>query len=234
MTKTVQNVLMSGKSSFKIEVPHQLIESGAKRSKKPLLIYLHGYGQNIEDFQKQCELLLDIEAYHLFIQGPYPIYDRTGKKNVSEWGRAWYLYDGNRGQFIKSLEVTSEFIQEIVDRLINVIDVSRIGIVGYSMGGYLAGYFALTRWKHINDLAVCGARIKTEVLNGHWEKIKHLNIVAIHGEQDQSVHFTPQQEEIDRLKSQDINAEMVLLKEKHIFSEEYVKSLNEWLKKMGY
>lgn len=234
MTKTVQNVLMSGKSSFKIEVPHQLIESGAKGSKKPLLIYLHGYGQNIEDFKKQCESLLEIEAFHLFIQGPYPIYDRSRKKNVSEWGRAWYLYDGNRGQFIKSLEVTSEFIQEIVDRLINVIDVSRIGIVGYSMGGYLAGYFALTRWKHVNDLAVCGARIKTEVLNDQWENIHHLNIVALHGEHDQSVQFKPQKEEINRLKTNGVKAEMILLDENHAFTEGYANQIKDWLKKIGY
>ncbi|MEX2411884.1 MAG: hypothetical protein WD607_11060, partial [Candidatus Paceibacterota bacterium] len=116
--KKERDLLASGKRSFKIEVPYQLIESGKKGEKKPLILYLHGYGENIKTFQEKCGRFLDINAYHLFIQGPYPIYDQSRKKTVSNWGRSWYLYDGNRKQFIKSLEITSEFIQEVIDNLI--------------------------------------------------------------------------------------------------------------------
>jgi len=228
-----REVLVSGKTSFKVEVPYTLIETGEK-GKKPLIIYLHGFGENIDLFKKRCDSLLNLKAYHLFIQGPYPIYDRSRKKNVSEWGRAWYLYDGNQGQFIKSLELASEFIQGIIDKLLPVVQVNRIGVMGYSMGGYLAGYFALTRWKHVNDLVVIGARIKTEILNESFENIQHMNIAAFHGENDDKVQSGPQANEIEMLKENGVKAELNLLNENHSFSEVYLNQIFKWLKRSGY
>jgi predicted esterase len=233
MTGKDRDVLVSGKTSFKVEVPYLLIETGEKGEKR-LIIYLHGFGENIDRFRQKCDSLLSLNAYHLFIQGPYPIYDRSRKKNVSEWGRAWYLYDGNRGQFIKSLELASEFIQEIVDKLLPVIQVNRIGVMGYSMGGYLAGYFALTRWKHVNDLAVIGARIKTEILNDNWENIQHLNIAAFHGKNDDKVKAEPQAKEIELLRENGVKAELNLLNENHSFSEVYLNQIIQWFKRIGY
>jgi len=234
MTQNNIDVLVSGKTSFKIEVPYKLIEVGEKNKPKPLLVYFHGFGENIKEFEKKCETFVTIDAYHLYIEGPYPIYDRKKSKNVSDWGRAWYLYDGNRGQFIKSLEITSEFIQEIIDRLLKSIQPSRIGVVGYSMGGYLAGYFALTRWKHVNELIVCGARIKTEILNKNWSTIEHLQILALHGKKDDKVDYKSQQKEIEKLKKSGVRAELVLLDENHDFSAVYINEIYDWLKKVGY
>lgn len=234
MNTVKRDVLISAKSSFKIEVPYELIEVGAKDEKKPLIVYLHGFGQNNKTFKQICEPLNSIPAYHLFIQGPYPIYDRKGKKNVSDWGRAWYLYDGNRGQFIKSLEVTSEFIQEIIDNLIKFINVNRICLFGYSMGGYLAGYFALTRWKHVNELIVVGARIKTEVLKNEWDNVQHLEILALHGKNDKSVDYEPQNDEIKLLRNHNVNAEFTLVQAGHELEEVHFDKILSWLEKRGY
>jgi predicted esterase len=228
------NVLVSGKTSFKVEVPYKLIETGTEGAKKPLILYLHGYGQNLKTFEKRCSPFYELEAYHLFIQGPYPIFEQPNNRNVSDWGRAWYLYDGNRGQFIKSLELASEFIQETVDNLLKFIDVNRFCIIGYSMGGYLAGYFALTRWKHVNELVVTGGRIKTEIISDDWEKLKHINVLAIHGKDDESVSFKPQKEEIDKLIEKGLNAELQLLDENHSFTTPYIKNILSWLKEIGY
>jgi len=228
------DVLISGKTSFKIEVPYQLIESGPKAESKPMIVYLHGFGDNADSFRMDCEKLLDIPAYHLFIQAPYPLYDRSRKKDVSEWGRAWYLYDGNQSQFIKSLELASEFIQEVIDKLLNVIGVSRLCVLGYSMGGYLAGYFALTRWKHVNELIVVGARIKTEVLQDNWEHVRHLKVLALHGSGDEKVKPGPQQAEIAEMNKKGVHAELKLLDENHSFNQKYVIEAIAWLKKAGY
>ena len=234
MSKNKPEILLSGKTQFRLEVPYKLFESGPEKKKKPLLIYLHGFGQNMEQFEKLCRPLFSLTGYHLILQGPYPIYDHTANKNVSEWGRSWYLYDGNRGQFIKSLEVSSEFLQEVMDRLFEIITPSRVGIIGYSMGGYLAGYYAMTRWKHIQDLVVCGARIKTEVLHEEWDSIKHMNILAVHGRNDKDVKPEPQEKEIKKLKEQKINAEFMLIDEGHAFSEKYLDAVKQWLQSNSY
>ncbi|MGF1669072.1 MAG: alpha/beta hydrolase [Balneolaceae bacterium] len=229
----MHEVLNSGKQSFKIEVPYKIIETGEK-GPKPLILYLHGFNQNIASFEKECSQILKLNAYHLFVQGPYPLYDRTRTKNVSDWGRAWYLYDGNRGQFIKSLEISSQFLQDVVDRLLQHIDVNRMAVIGYSMGGYLAGYFSFTRWRHVNDLIVIGCRLKTEVIGDGWDHLKHLKILAIHGLQDESVSAKNQEKEIEHLKNHDIKAELKLLEEQHALSDVYFEEIMRWLIKNDF
>lgn len=229
----MRDVLISGKTSFKVEVPYKLIETG-KKGAKPLIVYLHGFNQNIEYLEKKVDTMLDIEAFHLFIQGPYPIYDTTRNKNVSQWGRAWYLYDGNQGQFIKSMEVASEFIQEIIDGLIENIEVNRCCIWGYSMGGYLGGYFALSRWKYVNDLIMIGGRIKTEAFEGKRELAKHIKVLALHGEEDESVYPEPQKACIELLQKDGFEAEFKLIKSGHPLEDIYVNESLEWLLDNGY
>jgi len=95
----MSELLQSGTSEFNIEVPYRLFESGSTQGKKPLIIYLHGFNQNISYFEKKTASMIGLEAYHLFIQAPYPIYDTSRKKSLSRWGRAWYLYDGDQDQW---------------------------------------------------------------------------------------------------------------------------------------
>lgn len=229
------DVLASGKTSFKIEVPYQLIETGKKGLKKPLILYLHGFGENIKTFQNRCAPFMDLNAYHLFIQGPYPLYDHSRKRSVPNWGRSWYLYDGNKKQLIKSLELTSEFIQEIVDNLIQFINVSKICVLGYSMGGYQAGHFALTRWKHVHGLVVVGGRIKTEILSEtDWDHLKHMEILAIHGGKDEQVDPEGQKKAIDQLKEHGIKSELLILDENHKFSEEMINEIIKWFQSKDY
>lgn len=229
----MQETLLSGKESFKVEVPFKLLETG-KKGKKPVIVYLHGFNENINQFEKKCKALSHFNAYHLFIQGPYPLYDKSKKVNVSEWGRAWYLYDGNRGQFIKSLELASEFIQDIIDKMLPHIDADRLAVFGYSMGGYLAAYFAFTRWKHVNDLVVSGCRIKTEILNDNFNNIQHLNILAVHGESDDSVMPDPQKKEIELLKMSGINATFKTTTGSHTLDNSQIDIIMNWLTDSGY
>lgn len=237
-SKLGREVLLSGKTSFKIEVPYQLIETGKRNAEKPLIIYLHGYGENLKKAKKNFSDCLDFGAYHLFIEGPYPIQDKDRDKRVDEWGRSWYLYDGRQGQFIKSLELTSEFIQEIVDRLAELISVNRTCMIGYSMGGYLAGYFALTRTRHVQDLIVLGCRIKSEILDSEhtdWNEYNHLNILAIHGKNDSVVSPDPQIKEIDFLRSNNINASIKITNSSHKMDMEAIHEIKCWLAgKKGY
>lgn len=229
----MKEVLISGKASFKIEVPYKLIEVGEKKQ-KPLIVYLHGFKQNISHFQKKVKKLLIFDAYHLFIQGPYPIYDESRKREVAQWGRAWYLYDGEQNQFVRSLELSSEFVQEVVDGLLKHIEVSRLAIIGYSMGGYLAGYFALSRWKHVNELVVVGGRIKTEVFRERRGSYDHLNVFALHGVNDENVKSDPQKKSVKELKKWGANVQFMELKESHKLSDAYIKEIMNWLEKCGY
>ncbi|HKJ33265.1 MAG TPA: hypothetical protein VKA34_15625 [Balneolales bacterium] len=224
-------VLLSGKTSFKYEVPYKLYDKG-KQEAKPLILYLHGFGQNIEMFEKLTQPIQNVNAYHLFIQGPY-IDLRTGQ-NGKPWGYSWYPYNGDQVNFAKSLEYTSEFIQEVVDGLLPHINVNKMLVFGYSMGGYQAGYFGLSRWKHVNDIIVVGCRIKTELFESGWEHRKHIRLLALHGLKDQSVKPEPQQKEIEFLKSKGLKVEFQGIPQKHKLTKEHFEYIMKWLKKTGY
>lgn len=229
------NIIISEKTLFNIEVPYKVIETGKKDARKPLILYLHGFNDHFESFLETCKPFLErVEAYHLFIQGPYPVYERLNKKRVDEWGRAWYLYDGEQEQFVTSLERASKFIEDVLELVKGKIPVDRLCTVGYSMGGYLAGYFSLTRYKLVDELIVAGARIKTEILNENWGLIKDLQVLAIHGKRDNLVDYKPQRTEIIRLSKNGINANFKLINQKHIFNKEYIKEACDWLFDKGY
>ncbi len=231
MSESESETMTMGSAKFQIDVPYRIIETGEKSANKPLIIYLHGFGQNLNKFEEKCSTLKRLDAYHCFIQGPYPIYDRRGRKDISDWGYSWYLYDGNSDQFVKALEKSSQFLQGVINKLLNQISPNRISVIGYSMGGYLAGYFSLTRPDHVNDLIVCAARIKTEVLNDQWESVRKLNVLALHGKNDELVKPEPQQKEIERLRKNNVKAELKLIDENHSFSESYIQEIFSWLKK---
>ncbi|MCC5925440.1 MAG: hypothetical protein JJU41_02670 [Bacteroidetes bacterium] len=198
-----------------------------------MLVYLHGRGQNLETFEKTMAPLLKFRAYHLFIQGPYADSEMTGHRE--KWGYMWYLYNGKQGSFIKSLEYTAEFIQEIVDHVRQFIQANRLCLVGYSMGGYQAGYFGMTRWKHTNDMIVIAGRIKTEVLTQtRISNMKHQQILAIHGSKDEIVQLAPQQAAIDFLKSKNVQAEIRVLNETHKLNSKYIHAAHNWLMEKGY
>lgn len=229
----MSDILISDTASFKIEVPYKVIETGDK-GEKPLIIYLHGYNQNIEYLCKKAEPLLNIRAFHLFMQGPYPIVDTSRKLNVSKWGRAWYLYDGDQDQFIRSMEESSQFIQKVVGEVTQKIQVSRICVFGYSMGGYLGGYFTLSRPKLMNDLIMVGARIKTEVFKEELDLSRHINILALHGKNDDSVYPEPQEKCIEHLKQNGINATFKLTNAGHRLESVFIEEAKNWLLRSGY
>lgn len=225
-------VLVSGKASFKLEVPYRLIETGEKGS-KPLIVYLHGYNQSSDYFEKRCRPLVKKHvAYHLFIQGPYPA--QTFKKKDKKWGYAWYKYDGKQGSFTKNLEYSAQFIQEVIDNILPMLQVNRICVLGYSMGGYLAGYFGLSRWKHTNELIVMGCRIKTELFEGRFDSLTSQNILALHGAEDDQVAPDRQQEAIEELAHHGVNAVYREIAAGHKLSDTYFDEITAWLKELGY
>lgn len=228
-------ILISGKIPFCMDVPYKLFETGNLKSKKPLIIYLHGFKDNIKKFSDRCANILNsIEAYHLFIQGPYPLCENRGDKCIEDWGTSWYLYDGDQNRFLNSMEKTSSFIDEILNNIKDSISIERVCFIGYSMGGYLAGYYALSRAVNVNDLIVAGARIKTEILKGEWDLISHLNILALHGKHDKLVDYKPQRNEIGKLSDHCIKADFKLIDQKHIFNDEFIRLICDWLLEINY
>lgn len=224
----MEEELFTDTARFTIEVPYMLIDIGKEREKR-LFVYLHGFKQNMKIFRSHMEPLLDLEGYHLFIQGPYPIYDRDRNKRIEEWGRAWYLYDGNQDSFHKSLEQTSKFLDQLIDdAILNKIEFTNIALVGYSMGGYLAGYYTLSRAPRIDNLVAIGSRIKTEYFEDELCNYAGLDVFAIHGKDDRSVEGAPQKRSCNQLAKWGANVIYKELDGGHKLQEKYLNEIKKW------
>lgn len=227
----MEKTLISSTAIFDLEVPYELIETGAKEE-KPLIIYLHGFKHNLEYFKKKCEGLLSVEAYHLFLQGPYVVYDENHDRKVAQWGRAWYLYDGEQTQFINSMEKSTQFIKKITNNILPEIQPSKITLLGYSMGGYLAGYVGLSRPDYIDDLIVVGGRIKTEHFSG--QTFPNLSVLALHGIKDRSVDAQRQKESSSELEKMGATVSYRGIDTGHRFGKPYIDEIIKWFKKNEY
>ena len=105
------------------------------------------------------------------------------------------------------------------------------------MGGYQAGYFGMTRWKHTNEIIVMAGRYKTEVLTdaklekryGASENTGHSTGVKI-----RTVLPEPQIKAVDFLKGHGIDAEIKLIDENHKLTQTYIEAAKDWLKQAGY
>lgn len=228
--------ILSARQAFRSEIAYHVVDAdpGAP-GPKPLILYLHGFGQNRARFESLCAPMHRVNAYHLHVDGLYPVYERPPKREHAQWGRAWYLYDGSRQRLRSSLEVASEFLQELVEPLYRILTPNRLCVLGYSMGGYLAGYFALTRWKHVSELIAVGCRIQHEVVSDDgWSNLRHLRVLALHGERDTIVSHEPQREAVQALHSQGLDATLRLLPSGHAFDETITDASLQWLNEKGY
>lgn len=212
---------------FEIDVSYKLLETGDP-GEKPLIIYLHGYKQNLNSFKKKATPLLKLDARHLFLQGPYITFNEKKNSKMADWGRAWYLYDGNQEQFKNSLEKTSVFIQKVIEQVSMKMTPAETVLLGYSMGGYQAGYFALSRPNYVDDLVVIGGRIKTEFFSNHH--YPNLTTLVLHGRKDRSVNIRQAQESAERLREMGADVNFYGLEEGHRLTEPYIIKTREWLK----
>lgn len=222
----MSKLLIKESHHFEIDIPYELIETGSS-DEKPLIVYLHGYKQNMIRFKKIVSSLLDIEAYHLFLQGPYVIYDEKHTREVPEWGRAWYLYDGDQDQFKRSLEKTSGYIQDVLDEISGKINSTKTILLGYSMGGYQTGYVALSRPDIIDEMIVVGGRIKTEYFSQNT--YPDLKVLIVHGINDRAVSIQSVKKSAEELRQLKAAVNFYKLDEGHRLTQPYIIQIKKWL-----
>ena len=181
---------ITGATSFGVEVPFRLVlpDGPAPASGWPLVVCLHGWGQNADYFARLCRPLLFEGAAFLFPEGPWSFEQRTlGKIRI---GHAWYLYDGTDEPFRSTLGRAEEHLLGLLDQLADnhPMDAARIALLGFSQGAY-TGYFITLRNtdRFCAMVAVGGGRLKPEFVEERISAARRIPYLMIHGEEDSSV-----------------------------------------------
>ena len=97
------------------------------------------------------------------------------------------------------------------------------------MGGYLAGYYALSRAPRVDNLVVIGSRIKTEYFKDKQHNYTELEVLAIHGKDDRSVEGAPQKRSCNQLAKWGANVTYKELNGGHKLQEKYLNEIRKWL-----
>ena len=121
-------------------------------------------GMNAEEFAELLAPIQDLPIILFVPEGVYPFEIRAGGQ--MRIGRAWYLYTGDEAGFVQSMTQSGRHLRTLVDRVIaeQNVDPERRVLLGFSQGGYFAGYLGVKHASRISGLVVMAARIKGEVL----------------------------------------------------------------------
>ena len=168
-----------------------------------LVVALHGQGMSPRTFRRDALPAMPERATVLFPQAPLPFEIR--KDGRFKQGNAWYVYLGDSPEFLTSMERAENWLRFVLDAALarGGLAQERVSLLGFSQGGYLAGFVGLRDPGRYRRLVLAGARFKHEVLEDDARaagEIAGYRVLAVHGEQDQGVLLAPTQHSVDRIR----------------------------------
>ncbi len=152
----------------------------------PCLILLHGFGENGALFDERLSALDDAPYARLFPDGPFPV-DSKDASGRSRIGRSWYQYDGDQARFLQALAFAERHLEAVFAEAarLSPLDPTRVVLLGYSQGGYLAGVAALRDRTRYRGLVGVACRIKTEALGAELGQAAGYPVLLVHGRKDE-------------------------------------------------
>jgi phospholipase/carboxylesterase len=154
-----------------------------------LVVALHGQGMSAASFAREVLPCLPERTSALVPQAPLPFEMRSSKG--MRQGNGWYIYTGETDDFLASMRRTEEWLVRQIEFCVadHGFDAKRVSLLGFSQGGYLAGYVGLRHAARFRRLVVAAARIKHEVLESDARLAAGvgLRVLQVHGDADESV-----------------------------------------------
>ena len=186
--------------NFELAAPYEVLLPATYEEGKryPLVVALHGMGQDESVIRRDLAPLFDRPWIWLFPRGPYPLEIRG--RHVMRIGYAWYMFDGDQTRLRQSMDASCRHLLAIIDTLWNTcrIDLSKAAVLGFSQGGYLAGVLGATNPMRFKAACSIGGRIKHEFLTDAAAKAgPRVALAQIHGGRDESVKPQPARDSIE-------------------------------------
>lgn len=174
---------MSREFATHVSLSSTVLEARGVRG-APLVIALHGWGMNEQSFARWLRPGIEhVESLSWWIpRGILP-----GQVQSKKVGYGWYVYDGADQAALKaSMSEARSYLAGLADMARRHLDCGPITLVGFSQGGYMASFAALTRPDLFDRLVCCSGRPKTEFVED-LRKARTLRVLIQTGERDESV-----------------------------------------------
>jgi len=219
--------------SFQVRTENLVhLPKGYRKDRRyPLVVALHGMGMTAGELRDLLRPLYDLDAILFVPDGVYPFEIRTGEE--MRIGRAWYLYTGDEEAFVESMERSGRHLESLLRtvRRDYAVDPGRIALLGFSQGGYFAGYHGIRHAKKLAALVVIGARVKDEVLDGYLKRARNLPILHLHGRKDRAVPLALARRSTEAIYEAGLPVELWTYAAGHSLNPQMLSDARGWLEK---
>lgn len=220
--------MIEGHLEFKIDTTY-LYSPAASGQARRLLVALHGMGMSASSFARVLRHLPDDpERATLIPEGPYPFERRT--PDEIKVGHSWYIYRGDQDEFRAHLERSEAHLNRVLEHVAaagHSVPQDRT-LLGFSQGGYLAGFAALRDPARYPRLVIASARLKHEFLTTELASRNLPPTLFIHSAADTATPVERAREGAQLLRDHGASAELMLHDAGHRLPPEGLERLHEW------
>jgi poly(3-hydroxybutyrate) depolymerase len=176
-----------------------------KAKKSPLMVALHGLGSNPQQIMRYAGLTDLAEKHGYIVVAPMGY-------NSGGWYGARVPFKGKKAEPENLSELSEKDVMNVLDIMKKdySIDPDRIYLMGHSMGGGGTWHLGIKNpdlWAALAPIAPATTRPATDV-----EKIKHLPVILVQGDDDKLVPVAQARRWADQMKKLEMTYEYVEVK----------------------
>lgn len=187
-----------GKRTLSFDVPYTLL-TPTGHAPDTLVLALHGMGQSPHTMQTMLAPVLDLPCGFLFPLAPWPYEIRKPERTVI--GHAWYMFNGDQVSLRAWMDIAATHLLGVLDEIALSWKPRKTILIGFSQGGYLAGYLGPQNPGRFAAAACIGGRIKHEFLGDCPGVARAMPLLQLHGGRDAAVKPEAAREAVEKTRA---------------------------------
>ena len=215
--------LVSGTALMKCYV--HLPDDYDPAKKYTLLVGLHGYGDNADNFTMLWEGFTKHDFIFAVLEAPYPV-PSAGPLTFS-WTTG--LPD-DKGSWESSAIASTEYIANAVTRLKSEYSVGETYLLGFSQGCTMAFAAGVLNYNGFNGLICVAGSLEAEIVSdADLAKAKNLRIFIAHGDKDDAIPLAASEAARDKLLALGYDVNFLKFAGNHRMSVGPLQAAERWM-----
>jgi phospholipase/carboxylesterase len=204
----------------------KLPENYAPAKSYPLVIGLHGYGDNADIF---FTLHQRFEKPEFIFAVPYaPYHFLSGGRLAYSWN-LWM--PGDQEFPGKDFYITENYITNLITQLKHSYNISDVYLLGHSQGGATAFIIGIKHHELIKGIiAMAGPLNPFWINDSTMQAANNLNVLIVHGKKDKVIRFTEGTSAKNILEKHGFNVKLIEFDGDHSYPpEKIMRKIKDWI-----
>lgn len=200
----------------------------------PVLLALHGMSMSGASLLRKLQPL-EVPSMRLVLpDGPHR--HEIRRPDRIRTGHSWYIYNGDQEQFREELECSEGDLLRIIEEVDReyAVDWKRSVVLGFSQGGYLAGFLASRNPERFAGAIIASARLKHEFLVDQISRGELPSYLFVYSQADKHLPSNSLEDGISQLRNVSSDVQVKLHEDGHRLSESALGHIAEWLREKGF